>query len=34
MPDEADEALKRALREQAIIGDRNLLSFLNQRAGR
>jgi hypothetical protein len=34
MPDEPDEALKRTLREQAIIGDRNLINFLNRRAGR
>jgi hypothetical protein len=34
MPDEPDEALKRTLREQAIVGDRGLIAFLNRHAGR
>jgi hypothetical protein len=31
LPDEPDEALKRTLREQPIVGDRNLIAFLNRR---
>ena len=34
LPDEPDEALKRTLREQAIVGDRGLIAFLNRNAAR
>ena len=34
MPDEPDEALKRTLREQPIVGDRSLIAFLNRHASR
>jgi hypothetical protein len=32
MPDEPDEVLRRTLREQPIVGDRGLISFLNRHA--